>query len=329
MYFGVTTKDAKELLRAEQSGKPIPAGKFDFGVDAVCAGCREFIRPPKKILRCSACKAVIYCSGQVCAICFYMFRLESNFKMYSAQNATGLVHTSLYAPTTRFVHCFRYFLLFYTNSYQRHMQRLLKTQNVLKSFPWGRLETNGTFNLDIARGRFSVLGSSGYGYWSHRGGTAPHAVEGFETGASSAPYAQSLRNSLKNLDHLDGNDLLKPNHLSDEQGWKLSPEFIPYRDFSKNEGRRPLLVTKFDGGVVDWDSWYRWRKIPKISPAALLMNFPMSVYHMLVNCLKVTSPNAGCKSRRVNLNFHLLGVEVELNFVPLYVSACLSLVIIR
>ncbi|KAF9065207.1 hypothetical protein BDP27DRAFT_71116 [Rhodocollybia butyracea] len=292
MYFGLSTKLAKELVQAEQSGKPIPAGRFDFGVETACAGCKENIMPPKKISRCSACQAALYCSTQ-CAKRHW--------------NETSSPHKSL-CPHNK-----------------RHMQRLPETQAVVKSFPWGRLETDGTFNLEIARGRFSVLGGSGYGYWSHRGGTVPHAVGGFDASASTAPYAQFMQNLLKNLDHLNGYDLLKPNHLSDEQGWKLSPKFIPYRDFTKNKERRPLLVTKFDGGVVDWDSWYRWRKIPKDSPAALLMHFPMSVYQMLVHCLKITSPSAGCKSRRVNLNVHLLGVEVELNFVPLFSELALLL----
>ncbi|KAF9065209.1 hypothetical protein BDP27DRAFT_1298363 [Rhodocollybia butyracea] len=288
-YFSIPTKLAKELIQAEQSGKPIPAGKFDFGVDAVCAGCREYIMPPKKISRCSACKAIIYCSVQ-CAN-----------RYWSCPHKPFCLHN------------------------KRHMQRLPVTQAVLKSFPWGRLETDGTFDFKIARGRFSVLGGSGYGYWSHRGGTSPHAIEGIDDGSSSAPYAQDMQKSRKYPDHLDGYDLLKSDHLSDKQGWKLSPKFVPYRDFSKNEERQPLLVTKFDGGIVDWDSWYRWRKIPKDSPAALLMHYPMSVYQMLVHCLKVTSPSAGRESNRVNLNVHLLGVEVELNFVPLFSELALLL----
>ncbi|KAF9058329.1 hypothetical protein BDP27DRAFT_1303897 [Rhodocollybia butyracea] len=207
------------------------------------------------------------------------------------------------------------------------MQRLPATQAIVKSFPWGRLEIDGTFSVDLARGRFDVLGGSGYGYWSHKGGPAPHSVGSIDIDkiAATTPYAQLMRKMIKSFDHLDGKDLLKTEQLSDEQGWKLPLEYIPYRDFTHKDDRRPVLATEFDGGIVDWDSWYRWRKIPKDSPAALLMDFPMSVYQMLVHCLKVTSPGAGSAAERVKLNIHLLGVEVELNFVPLFSELALLL----
>ncbi len=58
------TKIAKELAAVEKRGGPVPA-KFDFSVRVVCALCLEDISPPKKSLRCSRCKAVIYCSADV------------------------------------------------------------------------------------------------------------------------------------------------------------------------------------------------------------------------------------------------------------------------
>lgn len=64
IYFGSLTEAAKELTAAEKRGGPIPA-KFDFSVQQVCASCMRNVRPPKKSLRCSACKAVIYCSSEV------------------------------------------------------------------------------------------------------------------------------------------------------------------------------------------------------------------------------------------------------------------------
>ncbi|KAJ8087279.1 hypothetical protein PM082_006109 [Marasmius tenuissimus] len=55
------------------------------------------------------------------------------------------------------------------------------------------------------------------------------------------------------------------------------------------------------------------------------MDFPLSVYQMLVHCLKVTSPNSGSPGKRIPLNVHLLGVEVELNYVPLFSELALLL----
>lgn len=198
------------------------------------------------------------------------------------------------------------------------MERLPQTQAIIKSFPWGRLESDGSFNSDVARGRFRVLGASGYGYWSHRGGPVPHSETDEIDTSSSAPYATGYLKVVNGFYHLDGKDLTGKKHLSDEEEWKLSPKFIPYRNFS-SPAARPRLVTEFEKGIIDWDSWYRWRNLSKESPAALLMDFPMSIYQMIVNCLELTSPNAGQADKRVGLHIHLLGAEVELNFLPLCV----------
>lgn len=198
------------------------------------------------------------------------------------------------------------------------MEKLPQTQAITKSFPWGRLESDGTFSFDIARGRFGVLGSSGYGYWSHRGGPAPHS-EAAAVNMGSSPYASQYQKLVQSFEYRDGKDLVGKKHLSDEEGWKLPSKFIPYRNFL-SAATCPKLVTEFEEGVVDWDTWYRWRNLSKESPAALLMNYPMSVYQMLVNCLDLTSPNAGQPDKRVGLHIHLLGAEVELNFLPLCVS---------
>lgn len=142
----------------------------------------------------------------------------------------------------------------------------------------------------------------------------------------ASPLARKIAESFH---HLDGYDLLHhKRHLTDEQGWKLKPELIPYRDMANLAAeRKPSLVTDFKGGVKDWDSWYKWRRLPKESPAALLMSFPLSVYHLLVNTLQVASPTSARPNERRSLTVYLLGAEVELNFIPLYVSPVCSQVI--
>ncbi|KAJ8087269.1 hypothetical protein PM082_006099 [Marasmius tenuissimus] len=124
------------------------------------------------------------------------------------------------------------------------MQRLPETQAIVKSFPWGRVEIDGSFSFDVARGRFKVLGASDHGYWSHRGGPVPHQSAGDLGGMSaSVPYAQLMRNMLKSFDHLDGKDLLKKKHLTDLEGWRLSNRsLIPLRDFSA--ARRNICDTR-------------------------------------------------------------------------------------
>ncbi|KAH9839866.1 uncharacterized protein C8Q71DRAFT_744582 [Rhodofomes roseus] len=201
------------------------------------------------------------------------------------------------------------------------MERLPETQAILRMFPWGRLESDGTFNFDIARARLDVLGSSGYGYWSHRGGSAPHANVG-PMGLGADPTFGGL---LKLDNFIDGNDLLKKKHLTDEQGWKLPSRLIPYLDFTHSSAKQPVIVTELPERIRDWKSWYAWRGLPLESPAALLMAAPLSVYQLLVRCLEVTKPSAGSADKRVSLIVHLLGVEVELNHVPLFAELVLLL----
>ncbi len=176
------------------------------------------------------------------------------------------------------------------------------TQAITKSFPWGRLESDGSFNFDIARGRFGVLGGSGYGFWSHHS----NFIERSTTVTVS--------------EHLDGEDLLGNSHLSDEVGWKLPSDLIPHRTFL-SLSTQPEMVTKFKENIVDWDSWYRWRKLAMESPAALLMTYPMSVYQLIINanCLALTSPSAGKSGQRIAIHLQLLGVKSELNYLPLCV----------
>ena len=121
---------------------------------------------------------------------------------------------------------------------------------------------------------------------------APHS-EAAAINMASLPYASEYRKLLESFDHRDGKDLIGKKHLSDEEGWKLPSKYIPYRNFSSSIPC-PILVTEYKPGVVDWDTWYSWRNLSKESPAALLMSYPMSVYHrIIVNCLELTSPNTG------------------------------------
>jgi len=123
---------------------------------------------------------------------------------------------------------------------------------------------------------------------------------------------------------LDGQDLLGKKHLTDEEGWKLPLNLIPFRHFASDE-RRPILVTEFGEPIKDWDSWYRWRKLPKESIAALLMTFPLSVYQLLVHCLEITDPNAGSKEKRIPIHVQLIGIEIELNYTPIFSELALLL----
>lgn len=72
--------------------------------------------------------------------------------------------------------------------------------------------------------------------------------------------------------------------------------------------------------VVDWESWYKWRRIALESPFALLIDYPMSVYWLLVHTLNVVpldSLDTIPKERR-KIEVHYLDAEKELNFLPIF-----------
>jgi hypothetical protein len=205
------------------------------------------------------------------------------------------------------------------------MERVPATQDILKLFPWGqRVEKDGTFADDILRARFDVLGGTVYGYWSQRGGYAPHVA----SGVAPAVQERMFEKFIKRSEFVDGIDLLNAHHLSDQEGWRLPPQLIPYLDFSNPAAKRPLLVTELPERISDWQRWYQWRGLPLESPAAVLMAVPLSVYQLLVRCLQVTKPHAGLPEHRKPLVVHLVGAEVELNYIPLYVFAYGSISIV-
>ncbi|GJE94315.1 zinc finger MYND domain-containing protein [Phanerochaete sordida] len=302
-FFGSIVQKAHMLEQLERSGKPIPEN-IEFGITHRCAKCDIDIEPPRKIMRCSACKAVVYCS-QKCSSAAWTNPPYDGFPPHK-----------VLCPTNK-----------------RHMQRMPEAHAILKSFPWGRLEKDDTFCLELARGRFDVLGNTDFGFWSQRGGPASHAFSGDGGDALHALAAQGGASRLiaqqlgTQFTHLDGHDLLhRKRHLADEPGWRLERALIPYRDIGQLPlDRRPVLVTEFDGGVDGWDAWYRWRKLPKRSPAALLMHVPLSVYHIVTKVLKLTNPAVGSLEKRVKLCLHLIGAEVELNFLPLFSELALLL----
>ncbi|KAK7472193.1 hypothetical protein VKT23_000315 [Stygiomarasmius scandens] len=290
-FYASINAIGKNLVECEKRGVVPPM--YRFGAKEVCAGCLQEISPPKKPQRCSACKAVLFCSQ------------ECSKRAWNTNVAGGPKHKDLCSDNAR------------------HMLRLPDSRAIIEQFPWGRIETDGSFSRDIARGRFGVYGNN-VGFWSDSGGLASHRASATHY---KVPYTNSdiMKEMLASLDHLDGKDLLKPKHLTDEEGWRLPSDLIPYRDFTSHADKRPILVTDFGEPVKDWDSWYRWRKLPKESTAALLMHYPLSVYQLVVECLKVTHPRKGSVAKRIPLHIHVLGVEVELNYVPLFSELALLL----
>lgn len=112
--------------------------------------------------------------------------------------------------------------------------------------------------------------------------------------------------------------MLEDSWPTDVEAWHLKDEtWVPRLFFGGNGAANddPPVRPK-PGQVKDWKSWYEWRSLSLESPAALLMDAPLSTYHLLVDILKVADPSG---EKRQTLEVHYLGVETEMNFLPLCV----------
>jgi hypothetical protein len=68
--------------------------------------------------------------------------------------------------------------------------------------------------------------------------------------------------------------------------------------------------------LQSWSDYYQFRQIPLSSPVALLLTFPLTVYHGLT--LHGQVPITVARMLRRPLRIHLVGVEKELNFLDLF-----------
>ena len=78
-------------------------------------------------------------------------------------------------------------------------------------------------------------------------------------------------------------------------------------------------TTRNDVGLLrlsSWDEYYRLRRIPKDSPVALLLTFPLTLYYAIAEYGQV--PCTVARMLKRPLRIHLVGVEKELNFVDLF-----------
>ncbi|KAJ7237958.1 hypothetical protein C8J57DRAFT_1087093 [Mycena rebaudengoi] len=247
--------------------------------------------------RCSGCSTVLYCS-QNCQT------LDWKGRMIRANE-----------PHKKWCSIFK-----------GHMAHLGAVQSVIKSFPWGRVEADGTFFHDLACARFKVLGGTGLGFWSQSGlglleeDDDSQLIKDRKMQFADFEWVRSWEKTKevhRGNKFIDGHDLLKEKHWSDDEGWKLPADCVVRRDFSR--AQTPSRASL----VRNWDDWHTWRKIPKSSIASLLMHYPMTIYWMLTKILNVAS--VGLKESHAHLTVHYIGAEVELNFIPIFSELALLL----
>ena len=186
------------------------------------------------------------------------------------------------------------------------MERLPYFRSVFHQFPWARTESDGTCSHSHLQARFGVLGSDlSVGYWCSPCRFSPHDEPRKVNGKS--------KKAAKPYQH--GAVLLGNKWPSDIEAWCLkNQEHVPRLHFL-DENQAPEKPQP--GQVKDWTSWYQWRGLSLDSPAALMMDYPLSVYHLLVDVLKVVDIERST-GKQQTLLVHYLGAEVEINFLPLY-----------
>ena len=164
-------------------------------------------------------------------------------------------------------------------------------QVYLKKFPWTQkfVEDDGTFNVPAYLYAHKYYGKGkSFGWW-----TKSEPGEDDEWGLA----------------------LLDTTHITDRKGWKLPDIQIPWLDFStKGSTVPPQAPPSFEH---NWSSYYKWRGISLESPACLLLHWQLTVYRLL-HILGLVPKGIPKKRRR--LVIHLVGVEKELDFLPLYVQ---------
>jgi hypothetical protein len=186
------------------------------------------------------------------------------------------------------------------------MERLPYFLSQLQQFSWARVESDGTFNHRIFEAGLGVYGAGvKFGFWSVPASPASHDDQ------SDASMSMTV---LPPEGYLHGEMMLGKEWPTEAQAWKLGHKsnLIPRLFFTK-ELLPPQRVRP--GQIKDWRSWHDWRGLSMESPVAMLMHYPLSVYHLL-NILQVVDHRATSTERQA-IQVHYIGTEKELNFLPL------------
>ncbi|EDR04547.1 uncharacterized protein LACBIDRAFT_304320 [Laccaria bicolor S238N-H82] len=203
------------------------------------------------------------------------------------------------------------------------MKHVLYFQSEALKFPWARIEWDGSFNHDLLKARMGVLGyGADFGYWSVPGGMRSHDGAASTLATMKDPVFGLAMRKPRKKPYTHGEIMLKKEWPKEIDSWKLKDEKDVPRLFFTKDSPPPKKPTY--GQVKDWESWYAWRGLEMKSPAALLMDFPLSVYHLLTKILDVVNPES-TPSKRQTLRVHYVGVELELDFLPLFSELALLL----
>lgn len=136
---------------------------------------------------------------------------------------------------------------------QEHAKILTEYKRVVDQFPWTDIgyDIHGVFNEAFVLAQFGLCGKGRqkFGYW------AVYETEDeriAEDELLDAPWGK----------------------LTEVEGWRLPPQQIPSLEL-ENSDNCPDFPPAFED---TWKSYFKWRRLPMASPAAMRLHWPMSVY---------------------------------------------------
>ncbi|KAF5384285.1 hypothetical protein D9615_003253 [Tricholomella constricta] len=177
--------------------------------------------------------------------------------------------------------------------------RTPEMQAIAKQFPWTQLEKDGTYTFEPFLTLNGLLGSGPeFGWWSQ-----------IPCCADDSRYVSGFL-------------LLEDEYLREDVGWRLRSDHVPWLDFDLALG----IATPPNAPPPQehsWKKYYAWRNLPMESVAMLLLQWPLSVYRLL-HLLGLASVPLDSNERR-HLTVHLLGVEKELDALPVFGELALLL----
>ncbi|KAF9029783.1 hypothetical protein BDZ89DRAFT_696009 [Hymenopellis radicata] len=175
------------------------------------------------------------------------------------------------------------------------MSRAPELDAIAGQFPWTRRrDMRGKFRETIVLAEQGLLGiGNAFGVWGEHPGS---------------------RN-----DDLGDSEWLEPR--TDEELWMLPGDEIPRWDFKSCRDAVPSFPPVFED---NWADYYRWRKLPIASPAALRLHWALSVFRCLEE-LGLVSRQAVHDGPRKELTVYYLGVEDEIYFLNVFRELALLL----
>ncbi|KAF8584978.1 hypothetical protein K439DRAFT_1410528 [Ramaria rubella] len=183
---------------------------------------------------------------------------------------------------------------------KEQMSKVDELQAILKQFPWARIEKDGSFRSHLVLASRGILGTGkNFGFWSEEPCCDEHGLDSYEWGVA----------------------LLRPDLPDEKTGWMLPDAEIPWLKFDENL-RPPPFPPKFEH---TWRSYYEWRGLPLSSPAALLLHWPLSIYQLLTKLRLVPNLSETKSEERHKLLLHYVGVEEELDYLPVFGELALLL----